>query len=140
MVTAAILAYTIWLIRYAGMRIPQETADASTQAHGGMIDKTRRLLGAFGVPERGTQVAPANVMTVPYGRCYHIEGCWHTRVPRSSPSVFLLKDGIINFKRCEHCMPSAGGPLPRSVARASGQLFGQRPRVYINFTPYLRRP
>ena len=46
-VVVAILAYTVWLIRYAGMRIPQETADACTQVQGAMIDRTRRLLGQF---------------------------------------------------------------------------------------------
>jgi hypothetical protein len=94
---------------------------------GGLIDQNRREVGDFAVPEHSAQVAPDHVITTPYGRCYHIDGCWHTRVPRSSPSSIRLRHGLIHFKRCEQCMPSAR-PRPRgSVGRAIGQPLVQRP-------------
>jgi hypothetical protein len=134
-VFAALVAYTIWLFRYVGIRVPSDTADASTQTSAvTTYGQTRRIISALGVVQRGAQVAPPNILTVPYGRCYHIHGCFHTRAPRSTHDVFLLKDGLINFKRCEHCMPSAGRPHPRCI-RANYHLFGPRPRVYTNFTP-----
>jgi hypothetical protein len=137
-VVAALVAYTIWLFRYVGIRVPSDTADASTQTSAvTTYGQTRRIVSALGVVQRGAQVAPPNILTVPHGRCYHIHGCFHTRAPRSTQDVFLLKDGIVNFRRCEHCMPSAGRPTPRTVERANDHLFGHRPRVYVDFTPIL---
>ena len=103
--------------------------------HGGLIDQSRRAVGDFAVPDHRAQVAPDHVMTTPYGRCYHIDGCWHTRVPRSSASSIHLRHGLMHFKRCEQCMPNAKPQGP--AERAKDRHYARRPLEQVDPTVIL---
>ena len=135
MIVAAFAAYTAWLFRYVGFRVPSKTTDVGAQTEWQPYAKTHVVRIPLEAP--GTAVAPPNVLTLSNGRCFHVPGCHHTRKARSSSGIFLLKEGIVSYRRCEVCLPSrqpppqdGGRPQPRDEDR-------NRPRAWPTW-PALR--
>ncbi len=125
MIVAAFAVYTAWLFRYVGFRVSPKTNDVGMQTEWQWPAKKRI------VKHHEITVAPQNVLTLPHGRCFHVHGCHHTRQPRSSSGVFLLREGLTSYRRCEVCLanrqpqPHDDGrqPQPRDEAY-------NRPRVW----------
>jgi hypothetical protein len=125
MIVAAFAAYTAWLFRYVGLRVPSKTTDVGVQTERQPYAKAPVV--RIPLEQPGTAAAPPNVLTLSNGRCFHVPGCQHTRRARSSSGVFLLKEGVVSYRRCEVCLPSRQPP-PQDGGR-------QQPR-----TEDLRRP
>ena len=129
MIVAAFAAYTAWLFRYVGFRVPSKTTGVGVQTEWQPYVKKRVV--RVPVEHHDAAVALPNVLKLPHGRCFHVHGCHHTRMPRSSSGVFLLREGLTSYRRCEVCLanrqpqPHDDGrqPQPRDEAH-------NRPRVW----------
>ncbi len=101
-IVAAFAAYTAWLFRYVGFRVSPKTNDVGMQTEWQSPFKKRIVRTP--VEHHEAAVAPQNVLTLPHGRCFHVHGCHHTRQPHSSPGVFLPREGLTSYRRCEVCL------------------------------------
>ena len=116
MVVAAFAAYTAWLFRYVGFRVSPKTNEVGMQTEWQWPAK--KLIMSTPIEHHEITVAPQNVLTLPHGRCFHVHGCHHTRQPNSTSQVFLLKEGMKSYRRCEVCLAHTQ-PRPWAARRVA---------------------
>jgi hypothetical protein len=130
-VVAALIAYTVWLFRYVGFRVPPTTADAGIQTEREwwsyqLVDPPAAAPAP--VDRSDTASAPPIVVALANGRCFHLPGCQYTtKLTRENYRV--LKPGILSYKRCDVCMPKIGKHWECKPTKlsASAEAWGQAP-------------